>query len=209
MRPVVALTACAALAGACSFITTVDDLSRGGPVDASLPDVGDVLPETGPGSPDAAADDAPAQEDARPDATDAGDAAEAAFFPSPDPGKVHCGPGQNPCAVGDNQTFCCEYPDASQRVCLVDEGACPYVETFCDEQSDCANGHPCCLALDNAGDFVSSFCYAQCMNPPNHVGVPVCKTSAECPGGQTCRPAQCRDRIYYTCNGLLPDAGCN
>jgi len=206
MRPVVALTACAALAGACSFITTVDDLSRGGPVDASLPDV--VLPETGPGFPDATSGDAPSTEDVapRPDAHEAGDAG--GQLPTPDPGQVSCFPG-TPCIVGDNITFCCDYGDSGLSTCMTDEGACPFIETFCDEQSDCIGGHPCCLALDNAGNFASTFCYDKCLNPPDHAGVPVCKTDAECPVGQTCKPAKCRDRLYYTCNGALPDAGCN
>jgi hypothetical protein len=199
----VALAAYAALGVGCSFLTSVDELSAGGPrdagTDATVPDAGadaadDVSRAADVSTPQDAGADAPVADGTAPDS-------------GSDPARVACGAGT--CTVGDNLTFCCDYGDSGpESICMTDEGKCPVIEIFCDEQADCDAGHPCCLARDNAGDFASAFCYAQCMNPPNHIGVPLCKTDQECPTGEKCLPALCRDRLYHTCGGVLPPEGC-
>jgi hypothetical protein len=126
--------------------------------------------------------------EAEPPRPEAGDV----FAPPSTPGYVMC--TGSPCDAGR----CC-YGNAAGIECIPFTTNCVGTEVDCDEPADCIGG-VCCLGPDPSNSlFPSMVCASSCPSG----SVVVCKTNADCGGGQ-CVPVTCGPMTLGSCGGVIP-----
>jgi hypothetical protein len=121
-----------------------------------------------------------------------------------DPGQILCGEAG---ACSTTTSFCCvrrndvdgggtDGGPADECVQSNNPGACAGGRKFeCDEKADCPGQQICCLDIT-----LTSACQAQC----GLLARQLCRTDAECKGGEPCVAQVCSGAFVQTCGGLPP-----